>query len=125
MKNFIIHFLLVQYTFAFYNSNLDDVVQLTKSNIYGFLESVNKPAVIEFYTTWCGHSKKLATRFKDKYIVGAVDCDSEEDICDFFKIRGYPTIKVFDGKKFLYYDGNRTADEIANFVENLEAFQRK
>jgi protein disulfide-isomerase A1 len=45
--------------------------------------------------------------------VGVVDCDEDEELCDYHNITGYPTILIFTGKNFEQYNGTLKATEIA------------
>lgn len=74
----------------------------------------------------CGHCQKLAPEYKKAaeklagmVIVGAVDCDVDENkgLCSTYGIQGFPTIKVFSaGVKGMPtdYQGPRTAAAIVN-----------
>lgn len=103
-----------------------DVTDLTEST-----EAFNKfigenPLVLaKFFTTWCGHCKRLgpefqlaATELKDKDIkLVEIDCDQNQALCAEHKVEGYPTLFVFkslDSKS--PYEGGRTADEIVKYM---------
>jgi hypothetical protein len=47
--------------------------------------------------------------------VGALDTDEHEGISDRFVIRKVPGLKIFDGKNFREYEGERTLETL---VEN-------
>ena len=67
----------------------------------------------------------------DKYagsssvVIGDVDCTVHQDLCGRFDVKGYPTIKTFSaesGTDGEAYNGGRTYDDLAKFVEeNLAA----
>ena len=59
----------------------------------------NKPALVDFYATWCGPCKalgpgleELAGKYKDKIYIYKVAVDKEEELSDIFKIRTVPTL---------------------------------
>lgn len=59
----------------------------------------DKPAVIDFYATWCGPCKatapnieKLAETYSGKLDVYKVDVDKEPELASLFGIRSIPTI---------------------------------
>ncbi|KAJ4968427.1 hypothetical protein NE237_015128 [Protea cynaroides] len=105
-----------------------DVVVLTEEN---FEKEVgqDRSALVEFYAPWCGHCKKLAPEYEklgDSFkkaktvLIGKVDCDEHKSVCSKYGVTGYPTIQWFskgslEPKK---YEGPRTAESIAEFVNN-------
>ncbi|KAJ4727774.1 Protein disulfide isomerase-like 2-2 [Melia azedarach] len=115
-------------TLLFVSALADDVVVLTEDN---FEKEVgqDRGALVEFYAPWCGHCKKLApeyeklgTSFKKakSVLIGKVDCDEQKSLCSKYDVSGYPTIQWFpkgslEPKK---YEGGRTAESLAEFVNN-------
>jgi protein disulfide-isomerase A6 len=55
--------------------------------------------------------------------VGAVDCDEHKDIAGKYGVKGFPTIKIFNGKETTDYNGERTAKGIAE--SGLAAAKKK
>lgn len=58
-----------------------------------------KPAVVDFYTTWCGYCKALKPRLKrlartygDRIIVYSVDCEAAADLALALRINAYPAL---------------------------------
>lgn len=59
----------------------------------------DKPAIIDFYATWCGPCKatapildSLAEEYEDKIIVYKVDVDKEQELASMFGIRSIPSL---------------------------------
>lgn len=59
----------------------------------------DKPAIIDFYATWCGPCKatapildSLAEEYKDRIIVYKVDVDKEQELASMFGIRSIPSL---------------------------------
>lgn len=94
----------------------------SKKRYDNFMNS--NPKLYMFYTTWCGHSRKMLPVFEEvqneslvvdnnkknmKEIVDfkGVDCDKDSrKLCNLFKIKYLPTlILIKDGKKIKYTGG--------------------
>lgn len=104
-----------------------DVIDVLPSNIDQIVFS-GTPSLVEFFAPWCGHCKnlapiyeELATTFKDnkKVNIAKVDADREKALGKKFDIKGFPTIKWFDGKSEQPedYNGGRDLDSLTKFVE--------
>lgn len=59
----------------------------------------DKPAIVDFYATWCGPCKavapileELAAEYADKIVVYKVDTDKQQDLAADFGIRSIPTL---------------------------------
>ncbi|KAJ9111792.1 hypothetical protein QFC22_006451 [Naganishia vaughanmartiniae] len=103
-----------------------NVVTLTTDN-FDQIIGQGKPALVEFYASWCGHCKKLvpvweelADAFnKDKIIIAKIDADIEKEMGKRYGIQGFPTLKWFnanDLKNPEDYDGGREVADLAAFV---------
>lgn len=83
-------------------------------------------ALVEFYAPWCGHCKSLkpewvkaAKNLDGLVTVAAVNADEEQNkaLAGKYQVKGFPTIKVFIGKKAPKdYQGARTAQAIVDFA---------
>ncbi|CAH0592199.1 unnamed protein product [Chrysodeixis includens] len=105
---------------AFYDS-YSDVVELTPSNFDRLVTNGDEVWLVEFYAPWCGHCKNLIPEYKKtaralKGIVkvGALDADQHKSFASQFGVTGFPTIKVFTGKKSNPYKGQRTAESFVD-----------
>ncbi|OAD67382.1 hypothetical protein PHYBLDRAFT_19447 [Phycomyces blakesleeanus NRRL 1555(-)] len=104
-----------------------DVLSLTEASFDKALKA--DLALVEFYAPWCGHCKALApeyetaaTELKEKSVTLAkVDCTENEDLCQKYEIRGYPTLKVFRNGSFVEYKGPRKADGIVSYMTKQAA----
>jgi len=96
-----------------------DVVTLTSSNFDRQVKESDAVWVVEFFAPWCGHCKSLAPEYskaakalKGVVKVGAVNADEESSLGSQYNIKGFPTIKIFYGKKVDDYNGQRTSQGI-------------
>lgn len=64
---------------------------------------------------------KAAAEMKSERIsarLAVVDCTTNPDVTDKYKITGFPTIKLFSNGKFISdYQGARTASDILSFMK--------
>ena len=103
-----------------------------KSNYYNSLILFNNhnktPLFVNFNTTWCYWSKKLNPSWKKleidmsnkdiKIIDIKCDKDNNKELCKRYQINGYPTIKLIIGNKIIDYEGNRSFEDMKNFIES-------
>ncbi|KAL4556218.1 hypothetical protein LXL04_038862 [Taraxacum kok-saghyz] len=123
-----IHFTLATVALFLVSSAVAEYLTLTQDT---FEKEVgqDRDALVEFYAPWCGYCKKIAPEYErlgngfkkaKSVLIGKVDCDEDKDICTKYEVTGYPTFKWFpkgslEPKK---YDGERTADKFADFVNS-------
>ena len=82
---------------------------------------------VKFYAPWCGHCKSLAPTWQslsdrlqesdaNDVIIAKVDCTKEKEVCNRFKVNGYPSLKYFADRKMFPYKGARDIDALYDFV---------
>ena len=93
-----------------------------------FDNSDETPKFVNFNTTWCYWSKKLSPTWeelksemngKDVEIVD-LKCDVEgnEELCARYQIEGYPSMKLIQGNNIIDYEGDRSLEDMKNFIES-------
>ena len=81
-----------------------------------------KKAFVAFKAPWCGHCKKLKPDWDKladavEVMVGEVDCTKDQALCQKHGVKGYPTIKYYDGFGWKNYDKARSYSSLESFVE--------
>ncbi|KAK9365853.1 thioredoxin-like protein [Lipomyces kononenkoae] len=105
-----------------------NVLELNEKNFDQLIVQSGKPSLVEFYASWCGHCKNLAPIYeeladsyasrKDKIQIAKIDADVNRKVGKKYDIKGFPTIKFFDGKggEPIPYDKGRNLDAFQEFV---------
>lgn len=102
----------------------DMVVELVKDNFENAI--ANGYSFVKFFVPWCGHSKRLAPTWNNLAIkfasaahvkVAKVNCIQSEEVCEKYKIVGYPSLVLFhNGKLIKEYSGPRKLDDLHSFL---------
>jgi len=112
--------------------SLCDYIEITSDNAESIIGG-EKPAMVKFYSPNCGHCRAMAedfleasTLFTEANFAG-VDCSKNNKVCDANKVNGYPTMYLFPkGKKEgIEYQGDRSVDSFADFVEENTGIKAK
>jgi protein disulfide-isomerase-like protein len=84
--------------------------------------------LVKFFAPWCGHCKRMAPTYaeladtlssRSDVAIASVDCTQHRAVCDKVGIKGFPTLKVFQGgEEKEQYKGARTLDDMKSFVED-------
>ncbi|KAK9321391.1 thioredoxin-like protein [Lipomyces orientalis] len=105
-----------------------NVLELNEKNFDQLIVNSGKPSLVEFYASWCGHCKNLAPIYeeladsyaskKEKIQIAKIDADVNRKVGKKYDIKGFPTIKLFDGKGGdpIPYDKGRHLDAFQEFV---------
>jgi thioredoxin 1 len=83
-----------------------NVLQVTDGNFDQLILAGGKPAMVDFWATWCGpcrmiapHVEALAQEFAGRAIVAKLDVDANRQTAIRFGIQSIPTLLFFkDGK---------------------------
>ncbi|KAK6350162.1 hypothetical protein TWF696_006406 [Orbilia brochopaga] len=114
-----------------------NVVELTPDNFDEVITNSGKPALVKFFAPWCGHCKNLAPVYeelgdayaahKDKVVIAKLDADAHRKLGQKFDIKGFPTLKWFDGKSKdpVTYDSGRTLEALTEYVSKKTGIKLK
>ena len=85
-----------------------------------------KVTLILFKADWCGHCKnfkptwdKLSEMYNKKFNFVIYDADKQREKFEEFKVDAFPTVLVKNGNNVMSYDGDRSFDDLNNFIQNI------
>ncbi|KAK6508248.1 hypothetical protein TWF506_010345 [Arthrobotrys conoides] len=114
-----------------------NVIDLTPKNFDEIITNSGKPALVKFFAPWCGHCKKMAPTYdelgdafesvKDQVVIAKVDADKHRELGKRFDVKGFPTLKWFDGKseKPITYDSARTLEAMSKYITDKTGIKLK
>ncbi len=98
-----------------------------KDGLQGFKYLGDKPALIDFYASWCGHCQavapileELAEEYGDQIVIYKVDVEKEEELSDAYQVRSIPTLLFvpIDGKPQIE-QGEKGKSELKKDIDSL------
>lgn len=105
------------------------VVDLNEKDFEKVVVKSGKPTVVKFFIPNCGHCQKLAPTWNQlgelyssqhsNITIAKFDCDKFKKTHVQYNIRGFPTIKLFDGKtnEPKEYNGDRELESLQKWIE--------
>ena len=104
----------------------------SSNSISDFDNVSDTPKFVNFNASWCYWSKKLNPTWENlkddmsnKNIeILDIKCDMEEnkDLCERYGIDGYPSIRLIQGNKIYSYDGDRSLDDMKDFINEFVSY---
>ncbi len=95
-----------------------------KKNLKG--GNSNTLDIILFKADWCGHCKnfkptwdKVSELFNTKFNFIVYDADKQREKFEEYKVDAFPTIIIKDGSNIIPYDGERSLEEMSNFLNSI------
>ena len=99
-------------------------ITLTKENFEEVILKSEKPALIDFWATWCGPCKMISpivekiAEERDDIKVCKVNVDEQEELAIKFKIMSIPTLVIIkDGEVAGQAVGYRSYEELNAFID--------
>jgi thiol-disulfide isomerase/thioredoxin len=80
-----------------------------------------------YYTEWCGYSRRFNKDLDDGLendiknlgvSVERVDCEKNKNLCETLRVPGYPTVLLHTNDKVVQYQGDRSRNDLLNFIGN-------
>lgn len=104
---------------------MSKVIDLTDDSFDKVINSTDKPVIVDFYATWCGHCRsqaiileKFANEFAGDVVVASVDVDENRQKANQYFISGIPAILVFkNGKLLEQKSGVHNEQELKKIVD--------
>lgn len=99
-----------------FNKN-NEIVSLHK-------DFLHKAYMLLFYAPWCGHCQHMVDEVtklgnelhNENFVIGAINCDKQENVSNKFNIQGFPTIFLSVGDKTEQYNGERNVDSFLDYL---------
>jgi thiol-disulfide isomerase/thioredoxin len=106
--------------------NRDDFIKSFANKINNIIAQKEKIQLFNFNTEWCGHSRSfqpiwekfVATLDPKIYYARDIKCDndSNQSLCEKYKITGFPTV-IMDDSEPITYEGPRTVNALRAFLK--------
>lgn len=101
---------------------------VNKTSNMGVNNTSNEKFVALAYTEWCGHSRmfkptwaefsKLIKTHNPSVNVVTYNCDKDEAMCSKYKVRGYPTVIMYNGSETKMLEGAQKMNTLVEAFNN-------
>ncbi len=102
------------------------VTQLNDAEFANFIQSADKPVVIDFWAPWCGPCRKmkpifeeLAHELNEEYLFVSVNVDEGHQIAKEYGVSSIPTFKIVEnGKVIETFVGSISKESLKEKIDN-------
>lgn len=133
MDNYTQKYLKYKEKYLALQKEYDQLIKMKAANMKGGngnhaskMTSDNKITVMLFKADWCGHCvkfkptwDKLSEIYNKKFNFITYDADKQRDKFIEYKVDAFPTVLVKNGSQTIPYDGDRSFDEMNNFLQHF------
>ena len=112
---------------------LRKALNLSDTKVNNIMIDNNKTNILNFNTSWCGYSiqfqpvwnkftNSLSEQEKLNYNILDIKCDNDKnkDLCNKYKIKGYPSIIIINNTTIKDYNGPRTFEGLRSIITNTK-----
>jgi len=130
MKNInlaILLVLIILFIYFIYKNQENFKLKNININTEKKLETPTSLILSVYYAEWCRYSRDflqhleegLKTKLENENIkINLVDCDKNKELCNKYKIEGFPTLLLHKNEEYIQYNGNRTDEDILDFIKS-------
>lgn len=100
-------------------------MEITNSNFESEVVNSDRPVLLDFWATWCGHCRAVApvvdeiAEENSQIRVGKINIDNEPELAKRFKIMSIPTLMVVEkGKVVRKVTGAHPKGQILDLLRN-------